>query len=524
MKKRLMKNKLFIGVLVLTLLYLLGFSQINSAFAYVLGASPSEATTSDATGSDATESQATNSNEEIGDVNVPSDNVLLVDSLFLDGTNSVEANELTKLNFNYSGADVIGGEVELVYRNGLDIEYASIIKQGDGYYIFLPGNAAPGKYTVRSITFTSLNSDNSTFTTVYADDSLNELNCFKTIQLENSNVLLHADLKSISLSKTNVKPLDKVYVNYDIDEDIESMSLYFQNQSSENGEMEKVYVRSIGNNPYFVVPSDMPEGNYKLLFANIETEDIHATAYVREDVFLKVSKKSNDANDGKVDKLVFNNENIDRDALDAIYNSSKDATIILNADNKKIISADIFNVIKGTNRKLVINNGENQIIFYGKDIKLVKTIDVSIAVDNVKNDKQINSINKGVVLTFANNGTLPGKATVRIKNNDFIKKILKNHPANLYYFVPNENKFNLITKGIKVSGDYYEFSITHNSKYVLTDYEIASQLVSVDNTMAFQKNYKSYALILIIVGSLLVGSVVLSNRMKKKKEEVIEVL
>ena len=521
MKKRLMKNKLFIGVLVLTLLYLLGFSQINSAFAYVLGASPSEATTSDATGSDATESQATNSNEEIGDVNVPSDNVLLIEQLNFDSEGAVTAGEFSKLNFDYSGAEVIGAQVELLYKNGTDFEYASVVKQGNDYYFFLPDNAVPGKYTVKSLIFTSRNSDGSTFDTVYADDTLEELNCFKTVQIDNPNGFFSVDLKSISLSKTDVNPLDKVRVNYDLDEDIDEMTLHFV----KGNENIPIYVRSLDDNPYFIVPSDMEEGNYKLEFINVSGNGIYATAAVNENIYLKVSKKSGDTNEGKVDKLVFNNDNIDRDALDAIYNSSKDATIILNADNKKIISADIFNVIKGTNRKLVINNGENQIIFYGKDIKLVKTIDVSIKVDNVKNDKQINSINKGVVLTFANNGTLPGKATVRIKNNDFIKKILKNNPVNLYYFVPNKNNFNLITKGIKVSGDYYEFSITHNSKYVLTDYEIASQLVSVDNTMAFQKNYKSYALILMIVGSLLVGSVVLSKKMKKnKKEEVIEVL
>ena len=151
MKKRLMKNKLFIGVLVLTLLYLLGFSQINSAFAYVLGASPSEATTSDATGSDATESQATNSNEEIGDVNVPSDNVLLIEQLNFDSEGAVTAGEFSKLNFDYSGAEVIGAQVELLYKNGTDFEYASVVKQGNDYYFFLPDNAVPGKYTVKSL-------------------------------------------------------------------------------------------------------------------------------------------------------------------------------------------------------------------------------------------------------------------------------------------------------------------------------------------------------------------------------------
>lgn len=138
--------------------------------------------------------------------------------------------------------------------------------------------------------------------------------------------------------------------------------------------------------------------------------------------------------------LEYNNSEITQKALDEISNSSETQNIIINIDNKTVVSKEIFETIKGTTKQLIIKSGNNQIIFNGKDIVESKDIDATISSNSIVDDIELKEVsNKGIVLNFANKGNLPGVATIRIKVTDKIKSELNLDDIYVYYY-NQENK------------------------------------------------------------------------------------
>ena len=138
--------------------------------------------------------------------------------------------------------------------------------------------------------------------------------------------------------------------------------------------------------------------------------------------------------------LEYNNSEITQKALDEISNSSETQNIIINIDNKTVVSKKIFETIKGTSKQLIIKSGDNQIIFNGKDIAESKDIDATISSNSIVDDIELKEVsNRGIVLNFANNGNLPGVATIRIKVTDKIKSELNLDDIYVYYYNPESN-------------------------------------------------------------------------------------
>ena len=131
-------------------------------------------------------------------------------------------------------------------------------------------------------------------------------------------------------------------------------------------------------------------------------------------------------------------------------------------------------------------------------------------------------INDGLVVNFKDNGTLPGKALVKVKLNDELKSVL-NNKIYVYYYDDIENSFNLIASNVKKSLDgYYQFTITHNSNYVLVNQKLDSKLVSKNNSniVSFQKSNTLYLLLIgagafVIIGVVIV--IVIANKNNNKK-------
>ena len=75
-----------------------------------------------------------------------------------------------------------------------------------------------------------------------------------------------------------------------------------------------------------------------------------------------------------------------------------------------------------------------------------------------------------VVLKFAENGELPGKATIQVKVDYAMREYLgTGEPLCVYYFNNQTGKLELIAENLVVINDtYVEFAITHCSYYVLT--------------------------------------------------------
>ena len=176
-------------------------------------------------------------------------------------------------------------------------------------------------------------------------------------------------------------------------------------------------------------------------------------------------------------------------------------------------------------KKLVINSGDNQLIFDGKDIETPKSIDARISIESLSDHANISKFaDKGVVVNFPNNGNLPGKALVRIKATKEVTNELKDK-IYVYMYDEDSNMFYEIGNDVKKTSDgYYEYTVTHNSDFLMMNKKLDKKYVlennpAGDKVVIFQKGNRVH-LVLICLGLLLVVvALVVVIVLKKKKEE-----
>lgn len=204
--------------------------------------------------------------------------------------------------------------------------------------------------------------------------------------------------------------------------------------------------------------------------------------------------------------LTYNNSEITQDILEKISNSTEIQSIIINLDNNVNISEDIFEAIKGKEIKLTINVGENQIIFNGKNITTPKDINAEISYNLVNEDILLKEIvQEAVVINFANNGELPGVATIRIKVTDEMKKALNMETILVYHYDEETKELTQMTANATYKEDgFIEFSINHNSKYLFVNKLIeekeytatTGENAEVKNEVSFLESHKMYIMII----------------------------
>ena len=204
--------------------------------------------------------------------------------------------------------------------------------------------------------------------------------------------------------------------------------------------------------------------------------------------------------------LTYNNSEITQDILENISNSTETQSITINLDNNVNISEDIFETIKGKEIKLTINVGENQIIFNGNDITTPKDINAEISYNLASEDTLLKEIvEEGVVINFANNGKLPGTATIRIKVTDEMKKTLNMETILVYHYDEETKELTQMTSNATYKEDgFIEFSIDHNSKYLFVnelieekEYTVTtSENTEVKNEVSFLESHKMYIMII----------------------------
>ena len=99
-------------------------------------------------------------------------------------------------------------------------------------------------------------------------------------------------------------------------------------------------------------------------------------------------------------------------------------------------------------------------------------------------DNNIDNQDQGyVAIVFAENGVLPGKATIRIKADYTFRFIEGYEKLKLYFYNSSEDKYKPLGDSISLSNDgFYEFEIEHNSRYVMTDKDIKVELLTNEET------------------------------------------
>lgn len=506
-------------------------------------ATDSNATDSNATDSNATDSNATDSNATSGNAQA-TDNILYLQTFEL-GASSAKAGDRVNVTLGTSGACNSGASI--VFKNNTNgVTFTTSVSSiGNSPYITIPGNASAGTYSVVEVMLVGTNSNNSTFSRRW---SAVDQNADYFVDFIKKSITITAKetpsdsgntqqpqqtklaLNSISLKTTETNVSEKVYVDYKTTKTISSMKLTF---NSSNGETMVVYVKSLTNNPYFEVPSTTIIGDYSLVSAAISSTD--ATVIYSKDGSVSGSERFDfnstiKVNDVKQqDTFVYNNEDLTNDIITDLYNAKSTATINVSADTNPIISDELFNAIKGTNKKLVITYNDNQLIFNGKDITNSKSIDVSINASTIQADTSIGKlVSDGIVLYFASNGNLPGNAQVRIKITDEMKSKLGTGKVYVYYYNTQCDDFTEIATEVKPTSDgYYEFNMSHNSEYILVNEKLDDSLLSDgdENIVNFQKSDK-VNLLLIGLGVILaiVVIVIIIIVKKKGKKETSKVM
>jgi hypothetical protein len=170
--------------------------------------------------------------------------------------------------------------------------------------------------------------------------------------------------------------------------------------------------------------------------------------------------------------------------LDKIRDANGDATISLDSTKNPIVKKEIFDAIKDTNKKLIVESNGIQWIFTGSKITN-ETKDINVSVNIYQNfakddNSALNSVNS-VMIDFAKNGLLPGIVKVRIKADYVFRDFIGVTDLDVYYYDDENELLDAVAKKVDLTEDgYYEFYIEHNSKYMITNIKPENKYISDD--------------------------------------------
>ena len=473
---------------------------------------------------------ASSSNASSANVVIP-DNFLMISSFSINGS-TVKQGDRVDINIDTVGAPVVSASLLFKTVDGSDLFSTTVRNFSTDQYIVIPNNVLTGEYVVNSVFINARNSDGTVFGQNFSVDngsgSINYFNFNSKLTIIPKDNKKEIKLEGVSLSTDKTMVGDKVFFDVKTNVLITDLQMTF----SDGKNTFVAYGRDLEfAKPYIEIPSNVKEGTYNLIKLKITSSD-ESVVYTKDGkngtnrYFLNSTLKI-EANPNA--SYVYNNEDLDSELLSQIYSAPNGSSITINVDSNSIVSDKLFTAIKGSDKKLVINSGDHQLIFNGKDIKNAKSIDVVISIEDLAYHEDINQFtDEGIVVNFPDNGNLPGKALVRIKATEDIEDILEDK-VYVYMYSVSDNKFYEIATDVRKTDDgYYEFNITHNSDFLIMNKVLDKKYVlenSPDGNkiVMFQKGNKIH-LLLIGLGSLLVICacvvvLVLKNRKTTKKKK-----
>lgn len=198
--------------------------------------------------------------------------------------------------------------------------------------------------------------------------------------------------------------------------------------------------------------------------------------------------------------------------VDTIKDSAAGSTTVIKIAEDNKVDASILKAIAGTDKTVVFEKDGVTWSFNGKDINHeMKNLDLSAKVGNAKdsvspNRDAIAAKVKGenvMVITFAENGVLPGAAKVTVnlgsawanKNNLFV-----------YYYNPQTKKVEKIDGNLKAdSKGNVTFTITHCSDYFVADKDLIAAGVIPKTGSPVDMNLLIGLGVLLVAGGLYVA-------------------
>lgn len=357
------------------------------------------------------------------------------------------------------------------------------------------------------------------------------------ISIEASDTI---NLKAVNLNTYEATVGDKVMVDVNADKNIFSALLVFYDK--ENNNSFSAYVKNLSGHAYFMLPSTTEAGKYRLQTVIIKDASGHSASFTVPEfegkiytddkgIFyetIELTVKEDTQNNKE--SIVFNMEDYNDLVSKKIDTLSDTAVITVICDNYPIVQGTLFKQIAETRKTLVLKYGDSEWIFNGTDIVSAKPIDVSMLLKNIKDSDFSNSnISDKVseddisVLSFSNNGTLPGKALIRLNSTELDSKFA-NKDIFVYYYNEKESSLMKVALEVQKIEGYYEFYINHNSEYILSTKKLDNNIVSSDESMLNlneeqeieqDNNTKLY----ILIGGLSLLIIILSIVIIKKQKK-----
>ena len=174
----------------------------------------------------------------------------------------------------------------------------------------------------------------------------------------------------------------------------------------------------------------------------------------------------------------------DKELITKIKEAKNNAKIAINSMNNSIISQEVFEAIQNTNKTIYIESNGIQWVFNGNSIKSPKEIDVNVSINRIYENELSDDIGeyieKGIVIDFMDNGELPGLALIKVKTDYALRDYLGTEGLQVYHYNGDEEQmFDEVANEISLTKDgNFEFYITHNSSYVISNKKVDSKLIS----------------------------------------------
>lgn len=294
-------------------------------------------------------------------------------------------------------------------------------------------------------------------------------------------------LNSVSLNKTEVEAPDVVTVTLDVTDDVSgyrSGLIRFVNR--QNGK--RIESNTDSDNPSVVqieVSQFEPSGIFELEDVYLFDNNNNISHYISHtDTGSDTSKFPNEVSflvkNTDEDSNTIVTSTTSENLVSSIKNMQEGGTAYIYHGNNNTLPAGVFEAIKGQNKTIVVESDGIQWIFNGTDITgEIKDIDLSTAIDTKWNiDSEADDVmdweQNAIILKFADNNQLPGEAMIRVKMDYVFQDYLGSDKGlYVYYFDNTTQQFVEVAANISVGNDdYLEFTIDHNSEFVITAGEI----------------------------------------------------
>jgi hypothetical protein len=221
------------------------------------------------------------------------------------------------------------------------------------------------------------------------------------------------------------------------------------------------------------------------------------------------------------ENVSFENSKITADQIKGINDSIKPLNVTLNCDGNSVVSSSIFDAIKKSNSKLILTYGKDTMTFLGSNITEPKDINFSVSLSDIStNDKLKEFASSGVVLVFPDNNNLPGSALVSINIDSVYSSNFTDGILAVYYYNETANNLELVANNLKITNNTIEFTINHNSSYILTSSTIDQEknAEQVNNEVVRFVNNKMIYIVVIGVSILLIIIVTVVVFVHRKKK------